>query len=156
MTGTILTTASMKKITSSKDTEIVLVIPSNVSLDALKALKKRDEFFIALGVSQTEVSDYLGEPRKGLLITTDSAGVVESATASEETGQMDIDEVEETREDEDAESQEESTEVGNEEDADGMQGAESDSDEEEDQEVHEGDEETDEEPQMPEDDDLPF
>lgn len=154
MPETILTTASMKKITNNKDTEIVLLIPSNVSLDALKALKKREEFFIALGVSQTEVSDYLGEPRKGLLIKADSAGVVESATASDEDGQLDIDQVEESRED--AEGQEDSAEAGNEEDTDDMQGAENDSDEDDDQEVDDGDEKTDEEPQMPEDDDLPY
>ncbi|MCP1306430.1 hypothetical protein [Paenibacillus tyrfis] len=152
----VLTSAEIKRIASSKTTVLTIEIPSSVSLDSIQRLAKRDEIFIALGISQMEVTDYLGEPRKGLLIKTDSAGVVESATASEETGQMDIDEVEETREDEDAESREESTEAGNEEDADDMQGAESDSDEEEDQEENDSDEETDEDPQMPEDDDLPF
>ncbi|MBU7319015.1 hypothetical protein [Paenibacillus oleatilyticus] len=152
----VLTSAEIKRIASSKTTVLTIEIPSSVSLDSIQRLAKRDEIFIALGISQMEVTDYLGEPRKGLLITTDSAGVVESATASEETGQMNIDEVEEAREDEDAKGQEDSTEDGNEEDADGMQGAERDSDEEKEQEEDDGDEETDEEPQMPEDDDLPF
>ncbi|MDO3680686.1 hypothetical protein [Paenibacillus ehimensis] len=151
----VLTSAEIKRIASSKTTVLTIEIPSSVSLDSIQRLAKRDEIFIALGISQMEVTDYLGEPRKGLLIKTDSAGVVESATSSDEDGQLDIDAVEESREDEDSENQEDSTEASNKEDADDMQGAESDSDEEVDQE-EDGDEETDEEPQMPEDDDLPF
>jgi predicted transcriptional regulator len=84
MTQTILTTASIKKITSSKATEIVLVIPSSVSLDQLKNLAKREEFFIALGVSQTEVSDYL-EPRRGYQARVDGSGVVQSLKSDEES-----------------------------------------------------------------------
>lgn len=94
MTQTILTTASIKKITSSKATEIVVVIPSSVSLDQLKNLAKREEFFIALGVSQAEVSDYL-EPHRGFQARVDGSGIVQSIKSAEDDGdQMDIEDVE--------------------------------------------------------------
>lgn len=94
MTQTILTTASIKKITSSKATEIVVVIPSSVSLDQLKNLAKREEFFIALGVSQAEVSDYL-EPHRGFQACVDGSGVVESLKSADDDGeQMDIEDLE--------------------------------------------------------------
>lgn len=92
----VLTTAEIKKIASSKTTVLTIEIPSSVSLDSIQRLAKRDEIFIALGISQTEVSDYLGEPRKGLQYKTDGGGVVESVKPSEEEeadGQMKIDDV---------------------------------------------------------------
>ncbi|CAH1215173.1 hypothetical protein PAECIP111891_04222 [Paenibacillus allorhizoplanae] len=132
MTQTILTTASIKKITSSKATEIVLVIPSSVSLDQLKNLAKREEFFIALGVSQTEVSDYL-EPRRGYQASVDGSGVVQSVKPDEESEdegeQLEIEDVETESEEgekefdeineEDAEESESESEESAEEENDG-------------------------------------
>jgi hypothetical protein len=76
---TIRTTANIKKITSGKGVEIVLSLPSSVSLDELSELKQRDEFYIALGVSQMEVRDYL-EPRRGYQAKVDGSGVVQSVS----------------------------------------------------------------------------
>ncbi|MDR6883051.1 hypothetical protein [Bacillus sp. 3255] len=87
---TIKTTASIKKITSGKGVEIVLSLPSSVSLDDLNELKQRDEFYLALGISQMEVRDYL-EPRRGLQVVTNS-GAVESV--KEDENQLAIDDVE--------------------------------------------------------------
>ncbi|WP_256846861.1 DNA polymerase V family protein [Paenibacillus sp. Pae108] len=162
MTMTILTTASMKKITSSKGTEIVLVIPSNVSLDSLKALKARDEFFIALGTSQADVMDYFEEPRKGLLVKTDASGVVESVSgaAEEEEGQMDIDQVESTNEESDGQSEADSAEdetAANENDEeDGSDDEQGDICEDDLLDDHEQEDEADDKPQMPDDEDLPY
>lgn len=80
---TINTTASIKKITSGKGVEIVLSLPSSVSLDDLNELKQRDEFYLALGVSQMEIRDYI-EPRRGYQARVDGTGVVESVTNPED------------------------------------------------------------------------
>ncbi|MDD9265989.1 hypothetical protein ACFPES_02980 [Paenibacillus sp. GCM10023248] len=87
---TIKTTASIKKITSGKGVEIVLSLPSSVSLDDLNELKQRDEFHLVLGIAQMEVQDYI-EPRRGLQVVT-NAGVVESV--KEDENQLAIDDVE--------------------------------------------------------------
>ncbi|MBD0381223.1 hypothetical protein [Paenibacillus sedimenti] len=95
MTETILTKAAIKKITSGNGIEIVLTIKSSVSLDDLHELKQRDEFFVALGVSQAEVRDYL-EPRRGYHVTVDRSGVVQTVEkpADEEGEQLEIEDVE--------------------------------------------------------------
>lgn len=90
---TIKTTASIKKITSGKGVEIVLCLPSSVSLDDLNELKQRDEFYLALGISQMEVRDYL-EPRRGLQVVT-NAGAVESV--KEDENQLKIDDLAEEK-----------------------------------------------------------
>jgi TATA-binding protein-associated factor Taf7 len=137
----IKTTATIKKITSGKGVEIVLSLPASVSLDELSELKQRDEFYIALGVSQMEVRDYL-EPRRGLQIVTNS-GSVESIKSTDEDGnQLAIDDVRA----ESIEAAEENTEEEIEIDE------ESETESEEDSEL----EETEQEEQDPEDPDKPL